>query len=248
LIENDAVISVDSLGKGEGGNIFISTENLNLNQGIISAETTSGNGGNINLTVADFLRLNNASQISTTAGNQQTGGNGGNINIFARYIFTTPEVNNDITANAFTGKGGQIFITTEAIFGIQPRDELTFLSDITASSELGVDGIIEINRLIVDPTETLSNLPETSVEVQVATGCETQKQGSVGFYNLGKTGLPAQPGDYQRSDSIITPWIPLTTELQNQSLFLEYSKYSRNSLNIGIMPSNLKINYSCHSQ
>lgn len=241
LIENGGIIGVDSLGEGEGGNLTISTQNLSLNQGIISAETTSGNGGNINLTVNEFLTMRNDSKISTTAGNEQTGGNGGNINIFARYIFTIPEENNDITANAFTGKGGQIFITTEAIFGIEPRNELTFLSDLTASSQLGIDGIIEITRLNVDPLEGLTNLPETTAEVKVAQGCDVGGKGSISFYDLGKGGLPAKPEDYLTDDGIITPWIPLKTENESNLWNLDHnnsvvlSKFSR-----------IMFNFSCH--
>ena len=150
--------------------------------------------------------MRNNSNISTTAGNEKTEGNGGNINIFARYIFTIPEEDNDITADAFTGRGGQISITTEAIFGIEPRPQLTFLSDITASSELGVDGIIEITRLNVDPLEGFSNLPSTPVEVEVAQGCEAGTDGSIAFYDLGKGGIIARPDDFLRIRNI--PWNP----------------------------------------
>lgn len=101
---------------------------------------------------------------------------------------------------------------------------MTVILVICYSSELEVDGIIEINRLIVDPTEGLTNLPETPTEIEVVKGCEIEKEGNVGFSDLGKTGLPAQPGDYLRSDSIITPWLPLTSEVQTQLWFLEKGK------------------------
>ncbi len=241
LIENDGIIAVDSLGEGEGGNITITNQNLTLNQGAISAETTSGDGGNINLTVNEFLTLRNNSQISTTAGKKETGGDGGNINIFARYIWAIPEENSDITANAFTGKGGQISITTETIFGIEPRDQLTLLSDITASSELGVDGIIEITRLNVDPLEGLTNLPSTPVEVKVAQGCQVGGKGSISFYDLGKGGLPAQPGDYLTDDSIITPWIELTIDVEAQSWNLE----NNNSLKVSDSHPKILFSFSC---
>ncbi len=221
VINNEGVIAVDSKGTGEGGNVTISTEDLGLNKGKISAETTSGNGGNIKLTVTDLLTLNNGSKISTTAGNQETAGNGGNIEISARNIFSFYQDDNDITANAFTGKGGQIFITTESIFGIQPREELTFLSDITASSALGLKGLIQITRLNVDPTDGLSNLPEIPAEVEIAQGCQTGGQGSIAFYDLGKGGLAAQPGDFLSSDNIISSWIPLIIESEEQQAKLD---------------------------
>ena len=224
LIEQGATIGVDSLGEGEGGNITILADNVNLDRGTISAETTSGDGGNIEMTIANFLNLRQGSQISTTAGNQQQGGDGGNITILARFIFAIPEENSDITANAFTGRGGQIAITTEVLFGIQPRDFPTFVSDITASSELGIDGTIEINRLYVNPLEGLTNLPSTPAEVEVAQGCEAGGEGSVEFYDLGRGGLPAQPGDFLTSETI--PWIPLTIETEENSWRLTETIYA----------------------
>ena len=51
----------------------------------------------------------------------------------------------DITINANTGTGGKVEITSQAIFGIELRAKLTEKSDITASSELGIAGVININ-------------------------------------------------------------------------------------------------------
>ncbi|MEO1373885.1 MAG: hypothetical protein AAFW70_06115 [Cyanobacteria bacterium J06635_10] len=57
--------------------------------------------------------------------------------------------NSDINANAFQGNGGNIaiakrmlcrLIATPGLFGISFRDETTDFSDITASSEFGIDG------------------------------------------------------------------------------------------------------------
>ena len=49
----------------------------------------------------------------------------------------------EITANAFSGRGGNIEITTNNIFGSQ------FL-DISASSQLGLDGEVIINDPDID--------------------------------------------------------------------------------------------------
>ncbi len=56
-IYENAAIAVNSQGTGEGGNIIINSDNINLNQGTISAQTTSGEGGNITLTVSDTLAM-----------------------------------------------------------------------------------------------------------------------------------------------------------------------------------------------
>jgi filamentous hemagglutinin family protein len=66
-IQDGAKVAVDSQGLGQGGNIKIQSERIVLDrQGLISAETASNQGGNIDLNAQDFLLLRHRSQISTT--------------------------------------------------------------------------------------------------------------------------------------------------------------------------------------
>ncbi|QLE45088.1 filamentous hemagglutinin N-terminal domain-containing protein (plasmid) [Nostoc sp. C052] len=146
LFLNRGGISSSSLGQGKAGDININSGFTTLdNKGFIAAITNSGDGGNINLTASDRLILRRGSGISTTAGTAQSGGDGGNINIDSRFIVAIPEENSDITANAFTGTGGNVEINSQGIFGIESRIKPTEKSDITASSEQGVSGVISIN-------------------------------------------------------------------------------------------------------
>ena len=219
IMEDGARIAVDSLGTGVGGNIFGTASTLHLDNGSISAETASNTGGNIRLQVQDLLLLRNGSQISTTAGTAQAGGDGGNITIDTDFIVAFPSENSDITANAFTGNGGRIAITAKGLFGIEPRLQLTPLSDITASSQFGAAGIVEINTLEVEPNRGLTNLPEEAVEVEVAEGCQADDdQKTVAFFNQGRGGLPPSPNDPLRSETIIAPWIPLVSEKEKVSV------------------------------
>ncbi|MDZ8086321.1 MAG: filamentous hemagglutinin N-terminal domain-containing protein [Nostoc sp. DedQUE12b] len=136
---------VSSTGSGITGDIEINSPKITLdNQGKLNAESASGNGGNIKVN-SDLLLLRRGAQISTNAGTEKLGGNGGNININSRFIVAVPEENSDISANAFTGSGGNIQINSQGIFGIESRPKLTEKSDITASSELGVSGVTNIN-------------------------------------------------------------------------------------------------------
>ncbi|MBE9070841.1 filamentous hemagglutinin N-terminal domain-containing protein, partial [Leptolyngbya cf. ectocarpi LEGE 11479] len=141
------------LGTGDAGKIEISANNISLhNQAAILGETASGEGGNISLDIWDLLLLRLNSEISTTAGTAQSGGNGGNIIIDAPngFVFGVSTENSDIAANAFTGDGGSVNINAQAIFGLEFRPERTPLSDITASSEFGFDGIVNLSTLDVD--------------------------------------------------------------------------------------------------
>jgi large exoprotein involved in heme utilization and adhesion len=154
-LSNGGRVSTTSAGQGKAGDINIDSGSTTLNnKSFIDAITSTGNGGNINLTANDRLILRDGSGISTTAGTAQSGGNGGNININSRFIVAIPKENSDITANAFTGTGGNVEIYSQGIFGIESRPKLTEKSDITASSEQGVAGVININ---VPDTSSIQN-------------------------------------------------------------------------------------------
>ncbi|NEU76261.1 S-layer family protein [Hassallia byssoidea VB512170] len=190
---------------GTAGDIIVTSPRVTLdNGGSLNAESASGNGGDINLQT-DLLLLRRESQISTTAGTAQAGGNGGNINIDAGFIVAVPQENSDITANAFSGNGGNVTINAQGIFGIQPRQQPTPQSDITASSTGGgINGIVDINTLDIDPNRGFINLPTNVVDTfrLVAQSCSAfGKEGSE-FTVTGRGGLPPSPDDYLSSDVV----------------------------------------------
>ncbi len=209
-LSNGGRISVRNFGQGNGGNIELQAGSLTLERGVITAETASNQGGNINLQLLDLLTLRNSSQISATAGTAQAGGNGGNITIDAPFIIAFPNEDSNIQADAFEGKGGNITIDTNGIFGIEERDKETNLSDITASSEFGQQGAVEINTSAVDPTRGLNNLPQEEQDTEVAQSCqETGSQSTLEFFDVGRGGLPPTPEDLFSSEIVIAEWIPL---------------------------------------
>ena len=222
---NNSQIAVNSQGSGTGGNIYLQADALTLvKQSAITAETLSTDGGNIEITLGGNLLLRDKSQISTTAGTAEAGGNGGKITIDAPFIIALPQENSDIIANAFEGDGGNIIINANGLFGIEFRDETTPLSDITASSEFGQEGEVEINTSGIDPTRGLNNLPQDTVETEVAQGCQTVGgQPTLEFFAIGRGGLPPTPEDLFSSDVIIAEWIPLDleTEIKLQTGFTE---------------------------
>jgi filamentous hemagglutinin family protein len=212
-IQDRAQVSVSSTGTGKAGNLQLTSGNLLLDhQGKLTAETLSGNGGDMRLQVQDLLLLRRNSQISTSAGTAQTGGDGGNITLNTPFIVAVPKENSDITANAYTGKGGNIQITSSGLFGIQFRSQLTPLSDITASSTFGIQGSVQINTSGVDPSRGLTNLPTNVVDAsnQIAQTCSpsggkvTQNE----FIITGRGGLPDNPSEVLSTDAV---WTDLRT-------------------------------------
>ena len=62
--------------------------------------------------------------------------------------------------NAFKGNGGNVNIDTSGVFGLAESNSPTeATSDITASSELGLEGTVEIDTPEVDPSRGLVELP-----------------------------------------------------------------------------------------
>jgi filamentous hemagglutinin family protein len=212
--DNRAEIAVGSLGSGEGGTIQIQANTLRLsNASQISAVTATTNGGDIALTLKEFLLLRQGSSISTTAGTRQTGGNGGNVTITAPFIVSVLSENNDVTANAYSGQGGNIRIKTQGIFGIQARSKETLFSDITASSTLGVQGQIAIEQLEVQPTQELIELPGQVIDAsnQIAQICPRGIAAlNMGrFIITGRGGLPPSPFEMFTSDAMLYGWVIL---------------------------------------
>ncbi|MEB3356292.1 MAG: S-layer family protein [Synechococcales bacterium] len=211
-LRNGASIAVDSQGTGRGGRIRLVSDSLSLNnRSTVLAETESNAGGSIQLQLQDELLLRRGSQISTTAGNAEAGGDGGNItvNIPNGFVVAAAEENSDITANAFEGRGGNVSITALGIFGLEPRNELTELSDITASSAFGVSGVVELDIPDVDPTEGVAELPSSLVDASqlVAQGCATPGQLAQNpqgeFVDVGRGGIaPAPTGLLDSSDAV----------------------------------------------
>lgn len=116
-ISDRARVVVNSQGSGVAGNIDISAQSVQLDRGRLTSETDArADGGNIRLRDTDLLLLRNGSDISTTAGKDETPeseGSGGDITIDADSIVAFPNENSDISANTFTGRGGNVDITTE---------------------------------------------------------------------------------------------------------------------------------------
>jgi filamentous hemagglutinin family protein len=211
-IQDQATIAVDSAGAGQGGNIRVQAGTLALrDQGRISAETQSTQGGNISLQIQDLIVLRSRSQISATAGLAQKQGDGGNIAIATPFVISVLPENNDIRANAFIGRGGNIDIRTNGIFGIEVQPEDTRNSDITASSERGPSGVIAINSLDTDPSRGLVPLTTTLVDPssQIAQSCATASRNPSSFTVTGRGGLPPSPIDALRSESALSNWISL---------------------------------------
>lgn len=189
-LNNQSQVSVDSDGAGQAGNIEIRVNSLNANQGKISANSTQTGGGDITL-IANFTLLDNNSELSTSVFNGN--GGGGNVAIDSKFIIVRD--NSFIRANAIQGDGGNINIDTEVI--LQSLD-----SEITASSEFGLDGLVEINSPDTDNQISIVELPENIVDPTSLIAGQCLGKNNDSFATTGKGGLADNPSQNLRGESV----------------------------------------------
>jgi filamentous hemagglutinin family protein len=229
-INNGGQVSVDNTGLGPAGNINITVrEDLFLeNQGFLRATTSFGQGGNIYLTIGDFLVLTQNSGMSTEAGRALGAGDGGNIDINignprARAIFAAPSNDNNIQANAFLGNGGNIRVNVGYLYDIDRRLLDPGTNDINASSTYGRQGQVNINELEIDPYAGLNNLPVETIDSSglIAQNCPARGRGSAQeenkFIVTGRGGLPPNPNDTLQAESVVTNWVTIDPQVENRT-------------------------------
>ncbi|KAF3889793.1 MULTISPECIES: two-partner secretion domain-containing protein [Nostocales] len=195
-VKDGSEVGVRNDGTGNAGNFEIYADSIVLNnRGGISAATQSGTGGNLLLNARQLLLIDGNSKISVEA---KGTGDGGNIAINAPVVVGFN--NSDIVANAIQGRGGNIQITTQGIFGLKFHPQLTSENDITASSQSGVSGTVQINTIGIAPNIAVVELPANVVDPsqQIATGCAGSQSNR--FVATGRGGIPQNPNQQAISD------------------------------------------------
>lgn len=211
-----------SSAQGRAGNLLLTANSVQLDQARLTAETaqTGGQAGaNITLNGLQTLSLRNQSQISANA---RESANGGNLTINADFILARPTEDSDIRANAIAGNGGNIAITTQGLFGTQPADApIAGVSDITASSERGIQGVVAINNPNANPTQGLEFAEAPPETIPLAQECapitELNRERS-SFVVVGRGGVSPSPYEALRSDDFWQDWrlTEVETERVNQ--------------------------------
>jgi large exoprotein involved in heme utilization and adhesion len=200
------LIGSASTGEGAAGsiNLGIGETMLLQNDGQVSVRSALSNGGDITIQTGGHVLVDN-SELSASAkldggsvrlygdGNfffrdgritAEAGQNGGNI--FVEAPDTLVLQRSRLSANAIHGHGGYILITAD---GFLPSIE----TSITASSEFGVQGTVEIRTPDTDVGSGLVVLPETLVSknINLAERCALRLAGDVSsFFLNGQGGIP----------------------------------------------------------
>ncbi|MBP5972600.1 filamentous hemagglutinin N-terminal domain-containing protein [Brasilonema sp. CT11] len=209
LSVNDGGIFTTNFGNGAAGNIKVTTaKDIRLDNKAFIEANTNGGQGNISLNSGDLILRRN-SNITTNARGTATGGN---ITINTGNLVALE--NSKITANAQQGYGGNIFITTTGGRFLSPD------SVISATSEAGsqFNGIVQFNTQPNDPTRGLFELSETVIDPaeQIAQNPCNKGFGST-FTITGRGGLPTDPNKIISSDNVRVDLIQPVTRTVNST-------------------------------
>jgi filamentous hemagglutinin family protein len=226
-----SAIFTDSTSLGNAGNIQVNVSDGSLSlsdgatlysgyNGLVDAGESNGgesNAGEITID-ADLVSLDGNSIISTQAFGDNA--NGGNLKIDANYIIAFPSngTGNDLVSTADQGRGGDIDLTVEQLFGLERgdaiNDEGIFIdneknnNNIDASSNVfGLDGTININTSNINPVQGATELPSNVVEPEQTTAQTCDAGRGTAGNNLaiaGKGGVPPAPDTPLNSENIIS--------------------------------------------
>lgn len=187
-VTEGAQVTVRNDGTGKGGTLRINAGSVQLWDAGITASTQAGGGGNIDITSTSPILLRSGSLLSAAAGGA---GDGGNIMLNTPFLIALE--NSDIVASAFEGDGGNIQIFAQSLIGTAFREEDTAKSDITASSQFGVSGVVTISNLEVDPSSGVVELPDNIADYsnQISAGCADAQRSQ--FTASGRGGLALNP-------------------------------------------------------
>jgi len=237
-------IRLRSTGTGEAGNLTVGnpltnslaagqariTPRLRLeNAAEIIADSNAANGGDITLNIPEVIFLEGGSFIGASAGRAQGNGNGGNIFINSDSVLASPNGNNDIIANAFSGTGGVISVQSSAISGFITRPNEPDVArlrsnrtnDITVNADpttvTGQSGQLDLPNLNVDPSQGAAELPVdlTDPSNQISNACRPSTIARSEFVVTGRSGLPLNPGEPMDLDPAQSSWLPLPAAIAN---------------------------------
>ena len=185
---NGSTVSARSSGPNPAGSITLASgSDIFLHDSTITTFAAQSSGGNIKLTAPGTVRVDHSTITSSVNG--PTGSNGGNISIDPEFVIL--QNGSQILAQAQGGNGGSITINAG-----------TFMTEagtlIDASSSLGINGTINIQSPIQQLSGAIAPLPQAFANIANLYGqhCAAQKGGQFSSFVQGtRDGLPPVPGD-----------------------------------------------------
>jgi filamentous hemagglutinin family protein len=192
-------ISAESTGLGNAGNIILTlSDSLLSTHGSLVTRATRADGGNIQITAPQMIRLRDSKITAAVGGGPETVG--GNITIDPQFVVLQ---NSQIVATAFQGQGGRIDIQAQQAFLADPAS----LVSAAASSKLGINGQVDIRAPVKSISGILAPLPQAfaSAAALLRSPCAARlHEGTVStLVERGRDGVPAAP------DGVLPSRLPL---------------------------------------
>jgi filamentous hemagglutinin family protein len=213
-LQPGTTLAVGSSGSGAAGRMRLVVDQLQMNNGHLSAETRSGAFGGIQID-SQGIELRERSLISTNAQGAATGGN-----IVINTDTLAALENSDISANSVSSFGGRVNLRAQGVFGTAFRNAPTDRSDITASSARGPEfsGTVQLDVLNPDPAQGAIALPsDVGVPPEPNQTCgPVDRPEQIGFFPLGRAGRQPTPVESAEFDpggfwADLRPITPSTT-------------------------------------
>ncbi len=203
-MDSESTIASESLAEKEGGaagrikvtsndsitiqnNSAFTTEAVNT----ISTDKSLDNG-KIEIDTNNHLNMFNGKITTSVKGGA---GHGGDIEIASKDVAMNHSI---IKANAYEGDGGNIHIVSEVF--IQSTDSI-----VEASSEKGIDGIIEIEAPDTDPSSGLAALSSDFLDASqwMKNSCGERSSDNISRLIVkGKDAVPTKPDDLHASPAV----------------------------------------------
>jgi filamentous hemagglutinin family protein len=186
---NGASISASSTGTGNAGNINVNAGNqLNMTNSTVTTEATKASGGAIKITTTPSGTVELTNSTISASVLDGTGG-GGNVDIDPQFVILQ---NSQILANAVSGPGGNINITTNLLLP-DPA------SRIEASSQFGQQGNIVIQSPVSPASGKIVPLGQKPLvhTALLSQRCAALAGGNASSFTVaGRDSLPAEPGGW----------------------------------------------------
>jgi hypothetical protein len=187
FLTNGAEVSSETSGKGDAGDIEIrGADKFWIENSKVNAEAKQADGGNIEINSNGFFNAWDSEITASVGGGADT--LGGNIRVNSEYVTLS---NSKIIANAYEGRGGNVRIVAD-----------TYVSDtesiVEASSEKGIDGVVEIDALqkvVAQSVKPLSEQFQSAAALLREPCIVRMSEGkSSSFVVTGRDAIPLQPG------------------------------------------------------
>ncbi len=202
---DDAIISASNTGSANAGNVAISGGLQFLSQNAsVTTESSQASGGNIFIKATDSIRLVNSRISTSVLGGPNT--SGGNI-VLDPAVVTLQ--NTQVLAQAVQGQGGNISIIA-GMFLADPT------SVVSASSQFGLSGSVNIQSPVSSLSNTLATLPQRPLTAQplLTQRCAAQALGKLSSLVVaGRDMLPVEPGGW-----LMSPLSVMGAEGQDQDV------------------------------